>query len=114
MFPWKLNRYSYEVQFGLNCVALDQSKLSNFLDYTIHEKRKDFRQDNPNVESWIVIFMLYSFSKQLEGYLVKKYIYRFYLINNIVTTKRTSATSFPGSLFSASLSRWNKDPGDEV
>ena len=24
------------------------------------------------------------------------------------------ATSFPGSLFSASLSRWNRDPGNEV
>ena len=31
-FPWKLNRYSYGVvQFGINCTALDQSKLSNFV-----------------------------------------------------------------------------------
>ena len=29
-FPWKLNRYSYGVQFGINCTVLDQSKLSNF------------------------------------------------------------------------------------
>ena len=34
-FPWKLNRYSYGVQFGINCTALDQSKLSNFVEYTI-------------------------------------------------------------------------------
>ena len=32
-FPWKLNRYSYGVQFGINCTALDQSKLSNFVVY---------------------------------------------------------------------------------
>ena len=25
-----------------------------------------------------------------------------------------NATSFPGSLFTASLSRWNRDPGNEV
>ena len=34
-FPWKLNRYSYGVQFGINCTALDQSKLSNFVECTI-------------------------------------------------------------------------------
>ena len=34
-FPWKLNRYSYRVQFGINCTALDQSKLSNFVECTI-------------------------------------------------------------------------------
>ena len=34
-FPWKLNRYSYGVQFGINCTALDQSKLSNFVERTI-------------------------------------------------------------------------------
>ena len=34
-FPWKLNRYSYEVQFGINCTALDQSKLSNIVECTI-------------------------------------------------------------------------------
>ena len=33
-FPWKLNRYSYGVQFGINCAALDQSKLSNFVECT--------------------------------------------------------------------------------
>ena len=33
-FPWKLNRYS--VQFGINCTALDQSKLSNFVEWTIN------------------------------------------------------------------------------
>jgi len=32
-FPWKLNRHSYGVQFGINCTALDQSKLSNFVVY---------------------------------------------------------------------------------
>ena len=36
-FPWKLNRYSYGVQFGINCTALDQSKLSNFVECTISE-----------------------------------------------------------------------------
>ena len=35
LFPWKLNRYSYGVQFGINCTALDQSKLSNFVECTI-------------------------------------------------------------------------------
>ena len=34
-FPWKLNRYSYGVQFEINCTALDQSKLSNFVECTI-------------------------------------------------------------------------------
>ena len=37
-FPWKLNRYSYGVQFGINCTALDQSKLSNFVECTISDK----------------------------------------------------------------------------
>ena len=36
-FPWKLTRYSYGVQFGINCTALDQSKLSNFAECTINE-----------------------------------------------------------------------------
>ena len=30
--PLKLNRYSYGVQFGINCAALDQSELSNFVE----------------------------------------------------------------------------------
>ena len=34
-FPWKLDRYSYGVQFGINCTALGQSKLSNFVECTI-------------------------------------------------------------------------------
>ena len=34
-FPWKLNRYSYGVQFGINRTALNQSKLSNFAECTI-------------------------------------------------------------------------------
>ena len=34
-FPWKLNRYSYGVQFGINRTALDLSKLSNFVECTI-------------------------------------------------------------------------------
>ena len=34
-FSWKLNRYSYRVQFGINCTALDQSKLSSFVECTI-------------------------------------------------------------------------------
>ena len=34
-FPRKLNRYSYGVQFGISCTALDQSKLSNFVECTI-------------------------------------------------------------------------------
>ena len=34
-FPWKLNRYSYGVQFGINCTALDQSKLSKIVECTI-------------------------------------------------------------------------------
>ena len=37
-FPWKLNGYSYGVQFGINCTALDQSKLSNFVECTIMAK----------------------------------------------------------------------------
>ena len=35
LFPWKLSRYSYGVQFGINCTALDQSKLSNFVESTV-------------------------------------------------------------------------------
>ena len=35
-FPWKLNRYSYGVQFGIDCTALDQSNLSNFVECTIN------------------------------------------------------------------------------
>ena len=38
-FPWKLNRYSYRVRFGINCTALDQSKLSNFVECTIIKAR---------------------------------------------------------------------------
>ena len=34
-FPWTLNRYSYGVQFGIRCTALNQSKLSNFVECTI-------------------------------------------------------------------------------
>ena len=37
-FPWKLNRYSYGVQFGINCTALDQSKLSNFVECTVSDE----------------------------------------------------------------------------
>ena len=33
-FPWKLG-YSCEVQFGINCTDLDQTKLSNFVECTI-------------------------------------------------------------------------------
>ena len=36
LFPWKLNGYSYGVQFGINCTALGQSKLSNFVECTIN------------------------------------------------------------------------------
>ena len=36
-FPWKLNRHSYGVEFGITCTALDQSKLSNFVECTISE-----------------------------------------------------------------------------
>ena len=39
-FPWKLNRYSYGVQFGINCTALDQSKLRNFDQWTIIKVRE--------------------------------------------------------------------------
>ena len=35
-FPWKLNRYSFGVQFGINSATLDQSKLSNFVECTIN------------------------------------------------------------------------------
>ena len=38
-FPWKLNRYSYGVQFGINCTALDQSKLSNFVECNMINER---------------------------------------------------------------------------
>ena len=34
-FPWKLNRYSCGVQFGINCTVLDQSKLSYFVECTV-------------------------------------------------------------------------------
>ena len=39
-FPWKLNRYSYKVQFGIHCIALDQSKLGNFVECTIKTTMK--------------------------------------------------------------------------
>ena len=39
-FPWKLNRYSYGVQFGINCTAPDQSKLRNFDQWTIIKVRE--------------------------------------------------------------------------
>ena len=42
-FPWKLNRYSYRVQFGINCTAFDQSKLSNFVECTIRKIIKKAR-----------------------------------------------------------------------
>ncbi len=31
----EVNRYSYGVQFGINCTALNQSKLSNFVECTV-------------------------------------------------------------------------------
>ena len=34
--------------------------------------------------------------------------------NNWISQSLSVSTSFPGSLFSASLSRWNRDPGNEV
>ena len=37
-FPWRLNRYSYGIQLVINCTALDQSKLSNFVECTIITK----------------------------------------------------------------------------
>ena len=33
--PWKLNAYSYGVLFGINCIALKKSELSNFMACTI-------------------------------------------------------------------------------
>ena len=35
LLPWKLNRYSCRVLFGINCTALDQSELSNFVECAI-------------------------------------------------------------------------------
>ena len=35
LLPWKLNRYSCRVLVGINCIALDQSELSNFVECTI-------------------------------------------------------------------------------
>ena len=32
---WKLNRYSCQILFGINCTALGQSELSNFVECTI-------------------------------------------------------------------------------
>ena len=34
-FPWKLNKFSYGVQFGINCTALNQSKLSTLVECTV-------------------------------------------------------------------------------
>ena len=48
-FPWKLNMYSYRVQFGIICTALDQSKLSNFVECTIiSEIPKDYTEPSIN------------------------------------------------------------------
>ena len=33
-----INRYSYGVQFGIKCTALDQSKLTNFVECTINSE----------------------------------------------------------------------------
>ena len=41
-FPWKLNRCSYGVQFGINFTALDQSKLSNFVECTITKEITEY------------------------------------------------------------------------
>ena len=38
-------------RLGIKYTALDQSKLSNFVESNINEQRKDFRQEIPNVES---------------------------------------------------------------
>ena len=81
-----------EIAMGIKCTALDQSKLSNFVQSNINDQRKDFRQENPNVESSIVIFKLIFSPSNLKDTLLKNYIYLFYLNNNIVTTKRTSAS----------------------
>ena len=43
-FLWKLNRYSYGVQFGSNCTALDQLKLNNFVECAIKNIIAEFRQ----------------------------------------------------------------------
>ena len=41
--------YSYGVQFGINCTALDQSKLSNFVECTImSEIPKDYTEPSIN------------------------------------------------------------------
>ena len=37
-FPWKPNGYFYGVQFGNNFTALDQSKLSNFVECTVRRE----------------------------------------------------------------------------
>ena len=36
-FSWKLNGYSYGLQFGINCIALHQSKWCNFVECTISQ-----------------------------------------------------------------------------
>ena len=41
---WRLNRYSCRVLFGINCTALDQSELSNFLECIIHTETIIFRE----------------------------------------------------------------------
>ena len=65
----------------------------NFVyEIIINKQRKNSRQENQNVESWLVFFKLYSFFKRLEGYFFKKYIYLFYLNNNIVTKLKASAS----------------------
>ena len=35
LLPWNRNRYFCGILFGINCTALDQSELSNFVDCTI-------------------------------------------------------------------------------
>jgi hypothetical protein len=39
----KINRYSYGVQLTINCTALDQSELSNFVECTIMKPHYDER-----------------------------------------------------------------------
>ena len=50
LLPWKLNRYSCRELFGINCTALDQSELSNFVECIISYKIPKIYKTRPSIK----------------------------------------------------------------
>ena len=69
LLPWKLYRYSCRVLFGINCIALDQSELSKFVECTIkYKKIYLIRHFHENKIKYAVV-NLFNFSDQGTFYL---------------------------------------------